>query len=115
MSDLELLIKKVNAFRDERNWRQFHNPKDVALSLVLEAAEVLEHFQWKTPAEIAAHVKTHKADLAKELCDVLSWVLILSHDLEIDLVKAYDEKLRQDGRKYPVAKAKGSSRKYTDL
>lgn len=75
-SDLETLIAKVNKFRDDRDWRQFHNPKDVALSLVLEAAEVLEHFQWKSPEEIANHVRTHKAHIAKELCDVLSWVLI---------------------------------------
>ena len=88
MRNIESLTKKIIFFRDARDWAQFHNPKDVAISLSLEAAELLEHFQWKNPAEIAAHLKTHKTEVSEELADVLYWVLLLSHDLKIDPLAA---------------------------
>lgn len=109
------LTKKIIAFRDARDWRQFHNPKDVAISLALEAAELLEHFQWKNPKEIARHVKDNKAEISEELADVLYWVLLLSHDLEIDPLKAMDAKLKKNAVKYPVHKAKGRHTKYNKL
>src|SRR5688572_7856869 len=116
MSDIKLLQKKVIAFRDARNWKQFHNHKDMALSLVLEAVEVLEHFQWKaTKADIDKHVKTHKKEIAEELADVLYWVLIMSHDLGVDLSKAFGSKMEKNTKKYPVKKARGKSTKYTKL
>ncbi len=76
------LTKRIIAFRDVRDWKQFHNPKDVALSLVLEAGEVMEHFQWKNAEEIEAYLKTNKADVAEELSDVFFWVLLIAHDLK---------------------------------
>ena len=82
MITIQELTKKIIAFRDERDWKQFHNPKDLAISLVLEAGEVMEHFQWKTKEEIEVHIRTHKEDIADELADVLHYLLILSHDLE---------------------------------
>ena len=63
----------------------FHNPKDLALSLLLEAAEVLEHFQWKSPEEIGQYIKEQKAEIAEELADTLYWILLMSNDLEIDI------------------------------
>jgi NTP pyrophosphatase (non-canonical NTP hydrolase) len=115
MDELKSLAAKVIEFRDEREWKQFHNPKDVALSLVLEAAELLEHFQWKSPKEVAAHLKSHNAEVGQELADILYWVLLLAHDLEIDLADAVVKKLALNAAKYPVKKAKGSNKKYTQL
>lgn len=115
MSDLDELQKKVIAFRDARNWKQFHNPKDMTISLLLEAAELLEHFQWKSPEEMQEHVTRNKADVSEELADVFYWVLLVANDLDIDLAKAFDKKMLQNEKKYPVEKAKGSHKKYTEL
>ena len=81
MADIDKLTKDVLKFRNDREWARFHNPKDVSISLALEAAELLEHFQWKTPEEIAVHIKTGKEEISDELADVLYWVLLLSRDL----------------------------------
>ncbi len=115
MSDFKRLSKKISDFRDARDWKQFHNPKDVALSLVLEAGEVMEHFQWKNAAEIEEHVKTHKEDVGDELADVLYWILLMSKDLNIDIVQAIERKMKKNEKKYPVKKAKGKHSKYTEL
>lgn len=115
MPDLQELTRQVLAFRDERDWKQFHNPKDVAVSLVLEATEVLELFQWKNGAEVAQTAQARREDLADELADVLYHTLLMAHDLGIDLAAALPAKLAKSALKYPVEKAKGSSRKYTEL
>ncbi|MDO8565655.1 MAG: nucleotide pyrophosphohydrolase [Candidatus Moranbacteria bacterium] len=114
MDKIKDLTKRILAFRNARDWKQFHNPKDVALSLVLEAAEVMEHFQWKNPAEIEEYVKKHKKDIGEELADVFNWVLLLSHDLGIDIVEAAKKKVKKNEKKYPVEKAKGRHDKYTE-
>jgi NTP pyrophosphatase (non-canonical NTP hydrolase) len=82
---------------------------------VLEAGEVMEHFQWKTKEEIEVHIRTHKEDIADELADVLHYLLILSRDLEIDLIEAEKIKMQKSALKYPVEKSKGKSTKYTYL
>lgn len=115
MSDLEALTQKVVAFREERDWKQFHNPKDTAISLVLEAAEFLEHFQWKNGGEIADHLSKNKEDIEDELADVLYWVLLIANDMEINLSQALTAKLKKSAAKYPVDKSKGKHTKYTDL
>lgn len=115
MSDIKKLTREILKFRDARDWKQFHNPKDVAISLALEAAELLEHFQWKTPAQIKAHLKAEKDGISDELADVLYWVLLLSHDLGIDASKALRAKLVKNDRKYPVSKSRGRMVKYTKL
>ena len=102
-------------FRDARDWKQFHTPKDLAISLVLESTEFLEHFQRKTDQEIKEYVKTHKEALSDELADVLNYVLILAHDLNIDLPQATKSKIKKNEQKYPVEKAKGKKNKYTEL
>lgn len=102
-------------FRDARDWKQFHNPKDLAISLVLEAGEVMEHFQWKNREEMENHIKTHKSDIADELADVLYWVLLMSSDLNINIVKAVEDKMKKNEKKYPVKKSKGNHTKYTKL
>lgn len=115
MPDLSDLQKRVVAFRDARDWKQFHNPKDTAVSLMLEAAEFLEHYQWKSPAEIKQHIRKNRTKVSEELMDVLYWVLLISHDLEIEVQKEFERKMTQNEKKYPVSKAKGSHKKYTEL
>ena len=115
MSDIARFQKMVVAFRDARDWKQFHNPKDMALSLVLEATEVMEHFQWKTPEEVREYLKEHKGEVAEELADVLHWVVLMSHDMNIDLGKAFEAKMKKNEKKYPVEKSKGKHTKYTEL
>ena len=112
MPTLNALTRKIVAFRDARDWKQFHNPKDTAISLSLEAAELLEHFQWKNPAEIERHIKANKAAIGEELADVLYWVLLISHDMRLDVLAALDRKIKKNARKYPVSKAKGRHTKY---
>ena len=115
MTPLQSLTRKLLEFRDARDWRQFHNPKDMALSLTLEAAELLEIFQWQEGDAIAETAAARKADIGDELADILSWLLLMSHDLEIDLVAALEAKLVTNAQKYPVDKSRGTSRKYTEL
>lgn len=115
MSDIEQLTLKIIEFRDARDWKQFHNPKDLALSPVLESSEVLEHFQWKNPKEIEKYVTEAKADIGEELADVLYWVLLMSHDLDIDIAKALNDKIAKNDARYPVDKAKGRHTKYDKL
>lgn len=113
--DLNDSIKKILAFRNARNWKQFHNPKDLAISLSLEASEVLEHFQWKSKEEIEEYIKTHKEHIGEELADVFYWVLLMSHDLKIDIIDALDRKMKKNAEKYPIKKAKGKHTKYNKL
>lgn len=115
MTDLEDIQKKIIQFRDARNWKQFHNPKDLAISLSLEASEFLEHFQWKSDKEIDEHIISHKEDLSDELADILYWVLLTAHDLDIDLVEASSRKLEKNDKKYQVDKSKDNHKKYTEL
>ncbi len=115
MEKINDLVKRIIAFRDARDWAQFHNPKDVALSLVLEATEVMEHFQWKNKEEIQKYVVDSKSDIGDELADVLYWVLLMSHDLNIDVLEALEKKIVKNEEKYPVEKAKGKHTKYTKL
>lgn len=111
------LVRQVLAFRDERDWRQFHSPKDLAISISLEAAELLEHFQWKSPAEVAALVADPQGQrqVSWEMADILILLISLAAVLGTDLVKAAQEKLQENERRYPVERARGTARKYRDL
>ena len=115
MDDLERLTKQIIEFRDARDWKQFHNPKDCAISLSLEASEVLEHFQWKSKEEMEKYVVESKQEIGEELADVLYWVLLMSHDLDINILEALDKKVSKNEEKYPVEKAKGVHTKYNKL
>ena len=113
--DIKKLQDKVVKFRDLRDWKQFHNFKDTSLSLVLEATEVMEHFQWKNTQEMEVYVKKHKQEIGEELADVLYWVFLMSNDLGINIEKAFDKKLKKNEKKYPIKKAKGKNIKYNEL
>jgi len=112
IKDLQDLVIK---FRDDRNWKQFHNPKDSAISLQLEASELLEHFQWKNNKEVTEYIKKNKNEIGNELSDVLFWVLLMSRDLKIDISEAFVKKLSENKKKYPVEKSKGKHTKYNKL
>ncbi len=114
---MDELVRAILAFRDERDWRQFHNPKDLAISISLEAAELLEHFQWKTPAEVERHLSGVDARrrVGAEMADVLILLVSLADVLGLNLVEAAREKLVENARKYPVERARGSAAKYDAL
>ena len=115
MTEIKKLTDKIKKFRDERDWKQFHNHKDMALSLVLEASELLEHFQWKSPKEINKYAKAHKEEISDELADVAMYLFELADNLGIDLPEAMEAKLKKNALKYPVEKAKGKHTKYNKL
>jgi dCTP diphosphatase len=102
-------------FRDEREWKQFHNPKDLAVSLSIEAAELLELMQWKNGPELVAHLVKRKEDVGDELSDILHAALLLAADLDVDLAGAFVRKMEKNEKKYPVEKARGQAKKYTEL
>lgn len=95
---MEKLIEEINKFRDERNWRQYHNSKDLALSLSLEASELLENFQWKSADE---GVEKNRENIEDELADVFIYGLMMADDLSIDMNEAILKKLEKNGEKYP--------------
>lgn len=112
---IKRLTEQLITFRNERDWQQFHKPKDLAISLTLEAAELLELFQWKTDAEITHMVQHHPEKLRDELADVFNWILVLSHDCNIDILAASTAKIEKNKQKYPIEKAKGKHTKYTEF
>jgi NTP pyrophosphatase (non-canonical NTP hydrolase) len=115
MTEIKQITEKIKKFRDEREWGQFHNHKDVALSLVLEASELLEHFQWKSPAEVEKYGAESKEEIADELADVAMYLFELADNLGIDLSKAIAKKMKKNAQKYPVEKSKGRHTKYNKL
>ena len=115
MEKFDQLRQKIVRFRDDRDWKQFHQPKDMALSLVLEAAEVLELFQWQREHEMDELLKTKREQLEDELADVLFWVVLMANDFGIDLFESVERKLEKTALKYPVEKARGTRKKYTEL
>lgn len=106
------LVEKIIKFRDERNWEQFHNPKDLAISISLEAAELLETFQW---SGIDLERKDKSDDMKDELADVLIYSILLAEKLGLDITSIIEEKLQKNGEKYEKEKAYGNSKKYTEL
>jgi len=96
---MEKLVEEINKFRDERNWRQYHNPKDLALSLSLEASELLENFQWVSAEE---GVEKNRENIEDELADVFIYGLMMADDLGVDMEEAILKKLKKNREKYPV-------------
>lgn len=105
-------INEVIRFRDDRNWKQFHNPKDLAISISLEAAELLEVFQWSAD-DVTCEAKIGK--IREELADVLNYCVLMADACGLDLDEIVMEKVRRNSEKYPVEKAYGCKDKYTEL
>ncbi len=112
---LESLRDAQRAFVAERDWDRFHTPKNLACALSVEAAELLEHFQWLTDAEAGALPPERRDAVALEMADVLLYLVRLADVLDVDLRAAVARKLTLNAAKYPVEKARGSARKYTEL
>ena len=114
---LSELVAAVARFRDDRDWAQFHKPKDLAAAIAIEAAELQERFLWKTGAEVDRDLAdaSKKAGVAEEIADVVMFAMLLSDRLGIELAEAITAKLATNAKKYPVKLARGSARKYTEL
>jgi NTP pyrophosphatase (non-canonical NTP hydrolase) len=111
---LRVMTDLLLQFRSERDWKQFHNPKDQALSLVLEAAELMELVQWKNGDELDRHLTEKRDELSDELADVIGWCMLIAADRGIDLAEAFHRKLAKNHAKYPAAQVRGSAKKYTE-
>ena len=114
-SDLAVLVASIRQFALERDWEQFNSPKNLACSLSIEAAEILEHFQWLTDQQSRELPADKVQAVALEAADVFLYLLNLTDKLGIDLVAAAQQKLAINARKYPVELSRGTSKKYTEL
>ncbi len=109
MDEISLLQDAVKRFSDERDWHQFHNGKDLAMALTIEASELLELFLWKQPDEAS------REKIAEELADVFNYALLMASKYELDVKQIVLEKIAQNAQKYPIEKAKGTAVKYDEL
>ena len=109
MSDIKEITKALIKFRNERDWDQFHNPKDLAVALSIEASELLENFLWKS------HEEANKEKVKEELADVFAYAFLLADKYDFDVKQIVLDKIKSNGEKYPINKAKGTAKKYTEL
>jgi len=114
-TELQQLQARLQAFAEERDWSQFHSPKNLAAALCVEAAELLEQFQWLTEEQSRELAGDKLAAVEEEIADVVLYVLQLSDKLGVDILAAANKKLLKNGEKYPVEKSKGTSKKYSEL
>jgi NTP pyrophosphatase (non-canonical NTP hydrolase) len=112
LADLTVQLRR---FADERDWRQFHSPKNLAAALIVEAGEVLEHFLWLTEAQSEALSVQKRGEVELELADVLIYLVRLADRLDVDLIAAATRKVAINAQKYPIEKSRGSNTKYTGL
>lgn len=115
MDEIRKITDKIRKFRDERDWMQFHDPKNMAISIIIESSELLEHFQWKTKEEVQQYLKVNKNGIKEEIADIAMYLFELADNLGINLIEAMEQKLKKNSKKYPIEKAKGRHIKYTKL
>ena len=115
MADLETIQKKILSFRSERDWAQFHDPKNLAEALSIEAGELLENFLWKTTEQSRNLTPEELKNVKEELADIFIFLTYLSEEYKIDLLAEVENKIAKNEIKYPVHKAKGTAKKYTEL
>ncbi len=114
MSDsISSLLSSIRSFADERNWEQFHSPKNLTMALIVEAGELVEHFQWMSEQESRALSPSQREEVALEMADVFIYLCRLSDRLDIDLLAAAKKKMQLNEEKYPVERARNSCKKYT--
>ncbi|HEX6847098.1 MAG TPA: nucleotide pyrophosphohydrolase [Chitinophagaceae bacterium] len=109
MNDIEQIIQKLISFNNERDWDQFHNPKDLAVAINVEAGELLELFLWKNAEE------ADKEKVKRELADIFAFAFLLANKYDLDVKNIILEKIEENGKKYPADRAKGIAKKYTEL
>jgi dCTP diphosphatase len=115
LTTIELLTAEICKFRDDRDWLQFHNPKELAIAITAEAGELLQHFVWQSPEQSAHRVDERRNEIESEIADVAILLFELAANCKIDLGAAIRTKLLGNARRYPVEKAKGSNKKYDEL
>lgn len=113
-ADFDRIKKKVRQFVVERDWDQFHSPKNLSMALIVEAAELVEHFQWLSEEQSSNLSPEKLAEVEQELADIQVYLISLAEKLKLDLISAVEKKLLLNAAKYPVDKARGNSRKYTE-
>ena len=113
-SDLPILRNKLRAFAEARDWDQFHSPKNLSMALMVEVAELMEHFQWLTEAQSGDLAADKKAAVAEELADILLYLVRLADKLDVDLKQAALRKLEKNAAKYPAEQVRGSAKKYSE-
>ena len=113
-NDLEILRETVRQFAAERDWDQFHSPKNLSMALVVEAAELVEHFQWLTEKQSADLSPDKRIEVEAEMADILIYLIRLADKLNVNLVQAVECKIKDNESKYPSEKVRGSAKKYTD-
>ncbi|MEN8180063.1 MAG: nucleotide pyrophosphohydrolase [Pseudomonadota bacterium] len=114
MNELEELRVRISNFADERDWNQFHSPKNLSMALIVEAAELVEHFQWMKQKESFKLAEDKLAAVEEELADILVYLVRMADQLDIDLISAAKKKITTNETKYPVDMVRGSSKKYTE-
>jgi NTP pyrophosphatase (non-canonical NTP hydrolase) len=114
-SEFDRIRRKVREFVVARDWDQFHSPKNLSMALIVEAAELVEHFQWLSEAQSANLNATQLAEIELELADIQIYLISFAERMKLDLVAAVDRKLELNANKYPVDKARGNSLKYTEF
>jgi NTP pyrophosphatase (non-canonical NTP hydrolase) len=114
-ANLDSIRKRLREFAQDRDWGQFHSPKNLVMALVGEVGELVEEFQWLTQEESRHLSEERKARVQEGLADVQTYLIMIAEKLEIDLLSAVDQKISQNEAKYPVDKARGTSKKYTEL
>jgi len=116
MDKFSIVSKQVIDFNIERDWEKFHNPKDLSISLSIEVSELLECFQWKTNNEIKKKLEdiSYRKNIEEEIADVGNYLILLCHELNIDLLQVISDKCIKNSIKYPVDKCKGKADKYTN-
>lgn len=112
---IEHITERIRAFRDARDWMQFHSPKELAVAITAEAGELLQHFVWQQPAQVEQRVRERLPELKDEMADVGILLFELADNLGVDLGQAMLEKLERNDTRYPVEKARGSNAKYNEL
>lgn len=111
--ELETIMADLRKFRDERDWMQFHDPKSMAASISIEAAELLEHFQWRNNEEAETYINAHREEVGEEMADIALYLVEMADNAGVDLFDAMRKKLQKNAEKYPVEKSKGNATKYT--
>lgn len=115
MSDFDQLRTRIRQFAEERDWQQYHSPKNLAMALIVEAAELVEHFQWLSEAQSQALPQDKLFQVGEELADIQIYLIRLADQLNVDLPDAVDKKIAANAKKYPVEKVRGSARKYNEF
>ncbi len=114
MKELEQIKLQLRQFADDRNWDQFHSPKNLSMALIAEAAELVEHFQWLTEEQSKSLKQDQLAKVKEELADIQIYLIRIADKLDVDLIDAVENKIEANNKKYPADKVRGSSKKYTE-